>query len=177
LSHNVLDVLRLRRLMLDARSLIKQPCDSVQDVRKKLRVWNGAKQPTNINQALGLNSVKCNHALVLLTGDFSEKHVFGGPLGIIFARCSHRMLYSKLSGVEGSYEACGFFFRFKNLKLRTSPTAAKPHFGQSSITVFCVSALLQPSASAPQVLDTEIISCLESLVVSLHRKKQSLGRI
>jgi hypothetical protein len=141
-----------------------------------LRVWNGAKQPDNINQALGLNSVTCNHALVLLTGEFSKRHVFSGPLGIIFAPCSHRVLYSKLSGVEGSHNACGFFFRFKNLKLRTSPTAAKPHFGQSSISVFCVSALLQPSASAPHVLDSEIISCFESLVVSSHRNL-SLGRI
>ena len=139
-------------------------------------MWNGTKEPTNIKQALGLNSVKCNHAFVLLRGDFSRKHVFSAPLGIISARCSHRVLYSKLSGVKGSHKACDFFFRFKNLKLRTSPTAAKPHFGQSSITVFCVSALLQPSASAPQVLDTEIISCLESLVVSLHRNL-SLGRI
>ena len=145
-------------------------------VGRILRVWNGPKELTNINQALGLNSVTCNHVLVLLTGDFSKKHVFSGPLGIIFARCSHRVLYSKLSGVEGSHKACGFFFRFKNLKLRTSPTAAKPHFAQSSITVFCLSALLQPSASATCVLDTEMISCLENLVVLSH-SSLSLGRI
>ena len=140
-------------------------------------MWNGTKEPTNIKQALGLNSVTCNHVLVLLTGDFSRKHVFSGPRGINSARCSHRGLYSKLSGVKGSHKACKFeFFRFENLKLRTSPTAAKPHFGQSSITVFCLSALLQPSASATRVLDTEIISCLENLVVSSH-SNLSLGRI
>ena len=139
-------------------------------------MWNGTKEPTNIKQALGLNSVTCNHVLVLLTGDFSRKHVSSGPRGINSARCSHRGLYSKLSGVKGSHKACDFFFRFKNLKLRTSPTAAKPHFGQSPITVFCVSALLQPSASATYVLDTEIMSCLESLVVSSHINL-SLGRI
>jgi hypothetical protein len=104
IRHNVLDVLRLRRLMLDARFLNKQPCDSVQDVRKNTSCveWSEA---TTINQTLGLNSVKCNHVLVLLTGDFSRKRVFSDPLGINSARCSHHVLYSKLSGVKGSHRA------------------------------------------------------------------------
>jgi hypothetical protein len=86
LNHNVLDIFCLRVTLSKTVGIM-------------IRVWNGTKEPTNINKALGLSS---------LTGDFSRKHVFSGPRGINSARCFHRVLYSKLSGVKGSHNACEF---------------------------------------------------------------------